>query len=121
VQAEVPEDVRADVVLAVHEAVVNAIEHARRCTTVSIDAEIENGTVVADVRDDGSWKQPTFGGDERGRGILLIRGLLSHVSIDAGPSGTTARMVRHVDGALHAQKVARGRGLMHRWRREHAS
>jgi anti-sigma regulatory factor (Ser/Thr protein kinase) len=85
---------RADVVLATHEAVANAIEHAGSTEPVKVDASFLNGDVTVEVRDSGRWKKQPVS-EERGRGLRLIRSLVAEVEILKEKRGTTLRLVEH--------------------------
>ncbi|HEX4813790.1 MAG TPA: ATP-binding protein [Nonomuraea sp.] len=87
-----------DFVLAVHETVVNAVEHAGgqghiRLWTV-------DGVIRAETTDRGSGiPDPYVAGDNlphhlkySGRGIYLIRRLCDAADFDTGPYGTTVRV-----------------------------
>jgi anti-sigma regulatory factor (Ser/Thr protein kinase) len=93
-----------DVVLAVHEAVANAIEHAYVGSDrqpVYIDGSVEDGVIRIVIRDCGTWRQP-WGGQDRGRGIRLMSQLVEVSSIergeDAAESGTKVTLVSRIDG-----------------------
>lgn len=88
-----------DVVLAVHEAVSNSIEHGYG----GVDAgEVEVvGTRLCDgdrqrarltVRDGGRWRTPCEPG-YRGRGLPVMRGCMDEVEIRPGPAGTEVEML----------------------------
>jgi serine/threonine-protein kinase RsbW len=87
---------RADIVLAVYEAVANAAEHAYPTptpdATMNITARYRHTARTLDVTvtDHGTWKQqqPTTGG----RGLLLIRALTDTTDIATGPAGTTVTL-----------------------------
>lgn len=89
---------RDDFVLAVHESVVNVVEHAGghgflRLWTV-------DGVVCSETIDHGSgipdaYISPDHRPSERadfGRGIFLIRHLADEADFDTGPQGTTVRL-----------------------------
>jgi len=84
---------RAAVVLATHEAVANAIQHAGAPSPVLVRGESDADGVVIEVSDDGHWKAPVKPprGD-RGRGLLLIRSLVSDAQIKTGEWGTVVRI-----------------------------
>jgi anti-sigma regulatory factor (Ser/Thr protein kinase) len=84
---------RDAVVLGVHEATANAIEHSGRSETIQVGGSIEARTLTIDVTDMGTWGERTEADDEGGRGLLLIRELARRVEIRAGPGGTTVRMI----------------------------
>lgn len=91
-QAGVPDPPRADVVLATHEAVANAIQHAGSPDTVDVEASFAQGGVMVEIKDHGQWKPSSPGNDERGRGLALMRALVSDVVIDTDNRGTTLRL-----------------------------
>ena len=101
-----------DLVLAVHEAVANAAEHAYRTTaSATTDTDLGSGdqigqfidlaiteittgphqhrhvAVAVDVTDHGTWK-PTASAGDRGRGLRLIRALTDTVQIEHQRGGT---------------------------------
>ena len=52
--------------------------------------------VVIEVSDDGHWKPPADPpSEERGRGLTLIRSLVSDAQIKTGDRGTTVRIHQH--------------------------
>lgn len=88
-----------DVVLAVHEAVSNSIEHGYGgidagdvvvVGTRHLDGETQRARIV--VRDDGRWRPPRDPG-YRGRGLPVMRGCMSHVDVRPGPGGTEVEML----------------------------
>lgn len=89
------------VVTAVAEALNNAIEHGTpsRRSSVHLHAAVdaEAGRLQVRVADRGSWVEarPT---PERGRGILLMRGLMDEVRIEPGPDGTVVELVAALEG-----------------------
>ena len=84
---------RAAVVLATHEAVANAIQHAGGPGHVLVRGESGSEGVVIEVSDDGHWKPPADPpSEERGRGLMLIRSLVSDAQIKTGTRGTTVRI-----------------------------
>ena len=80
---------RAAVVLATHEAVANAIQHAGRTESRRGSRRIADADgVVIEVSDDGHWKPPDDPpSEERGRGLTLIRSLVSDAQIQNGRPG----------------------------------
>jgi anti-sigma regulatory factor (Ser/Thr protein kinase) len=90
----------ADLVLAASESIANAAEHGsglRSTDKVAISARVERRADGADeivvfVRDQGRWKDPGPPAD-RGRGLLIMRGLVDDVRVVAG-EGTTV-VLRH--------------------------
>ena len=54
-----------------------------------------DGEAVVCVRDFGSWREPR--GTNRGRGTVLMRGLMDAVEIAPTSAGTTVRLSRRLD------------------------
>ncbi|WP_028928711.1 ATP-binding SpoIIE family protein phosphatase [Pseudonocardia asaccharolytica] len=77
-----------DVLVAVGEACTNVIEHAYgpRGGSVSVHLTVETPHVVATVCDTGRWR-PAHGRN-RGRGVLLMKGLADEVRIERKDTGT---------------------------------
>jgi serine phosphatase RsbU (regulator of sigma subunit)/anti-sigma regulatory factor (Ser/Thr protein kinase) len=95
-RAEVDPDQRMNVLIAAGEAVANAIEHGHRHSpegTISLDATALVDQVKLTITDTGSWKPPQPAADtNRGRGIILMRGLMHDVTINSGTAGTTVQL-----------------------------
>jgi hypothetical protein len=82
-----------DALVAVGEAVSNAIEHAyegRLNQTFTLRARYENATCVVFVEDNGMWRQDA--GDPRGRGVAMMRQLSDDCSIDRRARGTSVML-----------------------------
>ena len=88
---------RAAVVLAAHEAAANAVDHARSDDPLIVRARADDQAVVVEVEDKGAWKPTLLKNDERGRGLMLIAGLMHEFEIDHAGPGTTIRMRRRLD------------------------
>jgi GAF domain-containing protein/anti-sigma regulatory factor (Ser/Thr protein kinase) len=86
-----------DVLVAVGEAAANAIEHAYGPSEAEfrLDARVENGEVVIEIRDEGRWRPAR--GSHRGRGLTMMRDLMDDVQVDSDEDGTVVRMRRRVD------------------------
>ena len=86
-----------DVVLAVHEAVANAMEHAglEQTDVISIEASVVAGRVRVEVRDRGAWKQERHD-DTRGRGLAIMRAVMDEVDLDVDTESTAVVMSRTV-------------------------
>jgi anti-sigma regulatory factor (Ser/Thr protein kinase) len=82
-----------DLVLAVDEAVANAIEHGG--ADVVLSAREEQGSVFFVVFDRGRWR-PAGDYKWRGRGIAIMRALVDDVQIEPSPSGTTVVLRRRL-------------------------
>jgi serine phosphatase RsbU (regulator of sigma subunit)/anti-sigma regulatory factor (Ser/Thr protein kinase) len=81
---------RGAAVLALHEACGNAIEHGygNGPGTVAVTMEHDRNTLKIRVADRGSWRDPLETSSERGRGIVLMRGLMDAARIVKKPTGT---------------------------------
>jgi serine/threonine-protein kinase RsbW len=100
-------DERAErLLLAMNEAVTNAIEHAYRDLPpgpVRVRAGVlTDGSVRLIVTDSGRWRPARpDGGGGRGKGVLMMQECGDDVRIDATPIGTTVTItawaVRHAD------------------------
>jgi anti-sigma regulatory factor (Ser/Thr protein kinase) len=89
----------AEIALASSEACANAVEHAYAPSagTVEFEASVsEGGTASVIVRDFGSWRPPR--GRNRGRGMLLMEGLMDTVDVQRNGEGTTIRLSRSLEG-----------------------
>ena len=85
--------------MACHEACSNAIEHGYGFGegSFTIDAHMENGKVVLEVADQGSWiERPEGALPHRGRGLALMEALMDAVQLTHEDGGTTVRMERGV-------------------------
>jgi anti-sigma regulatory factor (Ser/Thr protein kinase) len=86
----VPADHRDGVVLAVHEAAANAIEHSTGRVTVRGAHDGEKLLLV--VSNSGRWRGPRSVDEARGRGLSIMRALMTNLEIRTDPEGTTVRM-----------------------------
>jgi anti-sigma regulatory factor (Ser/Thr protein kinase) len=85
--------------MACHEACSNAIEHGYGFGegSFTIDGRFENGKVVLEVSDNGTWIDRAEGGlPHRGRGLALMEALMDAVQLTHDGGGTTVRMERGV-------------------------
>jgi GAF domain-containing protein/anti-sigma regulatory factor (Ser/Thr protein kinase) len=89
-----------DIVVAVNEAAANAVEHAYglRDAQFAVRAHRDADQVVVEIFDSGNWRTERATPD-RGRGLDLIRALMSTVDVVVGSSGTTVRLTRRVEGS----------------------
>ena len=79
------------ILLAAHEAAANAIEHA--AAPVTVVGRLEADVILIEVTSVGRWgAHQQQGSDERGRGVALMKGLLSDVEILAEEERTTVRL-----------------------------
>jgi anti-sigma regulatory factor (Ser/Thr protein kinase)/putative methionine-R-sulfoxide reductase with GAF domain len=82
--------------IAVTEACANSVEHAYGPgdASVQVRAALMDGEATVTIRDRGRWRTP--GGDNRGRGIPLMREFMDDVVIDPGDDGTTVELSRRI-------------------------
>jgi anti-sigma regulatory factor (Ser/Thr protein kinase) len=91
---QVPVADSKEIVMAVHEAAANVVEHAYGPAggTITISATHEDDRVEVRVRDSGTWRGSTRG--DRGNGLRLMRGLMDDVLVDTAAAGTVAILRR---------------------------
>ena len=84
--------------MACHEACSNAIEHGYGFGdgSFTIDAQMDNGKVVLEVSDSGTWIERPEGLPHRGRGLMIMKALMDAVQLSHDRDGTTVRMERSV-------------------------
>ena len=88
-------DLAEDIVLAVDEAVSNAVEHAYRDRApgpVRLWAHTGGAGLTVVVDDRGCWRTPPPEPGCRGRGLSLIQLLAGHVELIRAATGTTVTM-----------------------------
>ena len=69
-------------ILATHEAVANAIQHSGTANRIRVRADAEADRLTIEISDNGEWRIPDDPPSlERGRGIDLIRSLVSNATI----------------------------------------
>jgi anti-sigma regulatory factor (Ser/Thr protein kinase) len=90
---------QADVVLAVYEAMINAVEHAYLGDLggkFEVRAARRGSELDVTVTDHGTWRPPDPSVKYRGRGLVLI-GLLSDAnSVSHADTGTTVSLTWHL-------------------------
>lgn len=97
----------SDLVLALDEACANVIRHAfpGRPGRIDVAAEVVDGDVVVRVQDDGvgfdvSQPRPEPGPyDVSGRGLRIIRQLMTSVELESPPAGGTRIVMRKARAA----------------------
>jgi anti-sigma regulatory factor (Ser/Thr protein kinase) len=88
----------AEVLLAVGEAVSNAVEHAVRGTAGDVEVEVTARATTTGlaltVKDNGRWQAPPRCGRsaQRGHGSRLMNALVDAVTVTPTPQGTTVEM-----------------------------
>ncbi|MCB0998434.1 MAG: SpoIIE family protein phosphatase [Acidimicrobiales bacterium] len=90
------ERTQQDVLLAVSEAVSNAVEHGASSGTdrpIVVVATTAGDEVRITVRDHGVWREPVPS-IERGRGIGIMRALMDDVAVERHDDGTVVRLGR---------------------------
>jgi anti-sigma regulatory factor (Ser/Thr protein kinase) len=91
------DDAVADLVLAVDEAVANAVEHAYgpdENGTIELMMWTEARALCVEVTDRGRWKSPSQGASMRGRGIQVMHAMTDSVLIHFDARGTKVLMRR---------------------------
>lgn len=102
---DIPDTLRADIVLAADEALSNSIEHAYRpdgpgTMDLDLDLVVDADCMSLSVTDHGSWTQPKVDpASPRGRGLQLIRALARRVDLHPTPHGTT--LIAHFPRRSH--------------------
>jgi anti-sigma regulatory factor (Ser/Thr protein kinase) len=91
---EVPRPVETEIVMGVHEASANVVEHAYGPAggTITITAKREEDQVEVRIRDSGTWRGSSRG--DRGNGLKLMRGLMDDVRVDTSEAGTVVVLRR---------------------------
>ena len=93
--AEIGEMEAHDVVLAAWEAIANATEHSLSVTGFRLQAKLAEDAVRVIVEDNGTWLTPSARPD-RGRGLQLMRALMSSVEVEPGPRGTRVTLEKRL-------------------------
>ncbi|HET8592900.1 MAG TPA: SpoIIE family protein phosphatase, partial [Solirubrobacterales bacterium] len=90
----------AAVAIAVTEACANAIEHAYGPgeETIEIRAQLEADLATITISDHGGWREPR--GEDRGRGIPVMREFMDDVEIRRGEDGTSVELRRRLGSRL---------------------
>jgi anti-sigma regulatory factor (Ser/Thr protein kinase) len=94
-----------EILVSVSEAATNAIEHAYGPgpATFHVGCRFEDSTVRLVVRDWGQWREPR--GSDRGRGQMLMKGLMDSVRRTSADGGTEVVLTRRLSGGrtIHDQ------------------
>jgi serine/threonine-protein kinase RsbW len=113
---DVPDDLLDDLVLAAHEAIANAAEHAYTGhgddpQPIHLDARRAHDRVSVIITDEGTWRTPT-GAPFRSRGLAVMHLLIHDVHISRGPTGTVVHLRLWVPcGRRHATHGMWNKGL----------
>src|SRR5215210_6722588 len=86
-----------DLSLAASEACANTIEHAYGPAPgiLEVTASMSSaGEALVEIRDFGTWRAPR--GQNRGRGLMLMRGLTDSVEVVQRDEGTTVQLSRRL-------------------------
>ncbi|MGW5864854.1 SpoIIE family protein phosphatase [Streptomyces sp. NPDC055239] len=108
------ETLQHDVLLAVGEAVGNAIEHgsaSNSANIISVEAFADEEMVSTTVSDPGSWSGDSSASRReatRGRGLTLINGLSEHVQTVRSSRGTRVTMHHRRSPGPGAHSTSRG-------------
>jgi anti-sigma regulatory factor (Ser/Thr protein kinase) len=87
-----------EIALATSEACANAIEHAYSAVSAEFVVRATRsapGEILVTVSDRGQWREPR--GVNRGRGLLLMEGLMDSVEVDRQLHGTAVRLARRLE------------------------
>jgi anti-sigma regulatory factor (Ser/Thr protein kinase) len=81
------------IALSGYEALANSVEHGYHAQggVVELYADCSDDRVTVTIVDHGTW-QPPSGRPDRGRGLVLIRGLCSEATVTSTDTGTTVTM-----------------------------
>jgi anti-sigma regulatory factor (Ser/Thr protein kinase) len=87
-----------EMLIALGEACANVVEHAYGPAGGELSVRMlrEPSAVVAVVRDRGRWRSPR--GHNRGRGTVLMHGLVDEVDVEHLPDGTRVTLRKIVTG-----------------------
>lgn len=99
-QVDVTGVVSDDIILATHEAAVNAIEHARLGTEVTIRGARDDYKVIMVITNSGEWKKARSAEEMRGRGLILMKQLMSELEIQVKSRRTVVRMRKDLSALL---------------------
>lgn len=91
--------VAGELLIAVGEAVANAMEHAYGFTgdeRVRVRGKLEEGVVHLVVEDHGRWREPAVPSADRGRGLAIMEASADRVAVLHGQRGTVVEMTRRL-------------------------
>jgi anti-sigma regulatory factor (Ser/Thr protein kinase)/putative methionine-R-sulfoxide reductase with GAF domain len=94
----VPDALTYDILVATGEACANAIEHAYglRPGRLQIDVSRSDSRLLVSIKDQGSWREAR--GENRGRGLPIMKRLASAVDVVRTSDGTDVRLTWDLEG-----------------------
>ena len=113
---EVPEETRHWILMAVREAVANAIKHGNRLDlskNVHVEMDVVADTLAICIRDEGEGFEPTAVGDPlapenrlktSGRGIFYMRTFMDEVRFRRHPDGGMEIVLKKNLGAIEKKE-----------------
>jgi serine/threonine-protein kinase RsbW len=113
---EVPEETRHWILMAVREAVANAIKHGNRLDlskNIHVEMDVVADTLVICIRDEGEGFEPTAVGDPlapenrlktSGRGIFYMRTFMDEVRFRRHPDGGMEIVLKKNLGAIEKKE-----------------
>jgi serine/threonine-protein kinase RsbW len=113
---EVPEETRHWILMAVREAVANAIKHGNRMDlskNVHVEMDVVADTLAIFIRDEGEGFEPTAVGDPlapenrlktSGRGIFYMRTFMDEVRFRRHPDGGMEIVLKKNLGAIEKKE-----------------
>ena len=113
---EVPEETRHWILMAVREAVANAIKHGNRMDmskNVHVEMDVVADTLAICIRDEGEGFEPTAVGDPlapenrlktSGRGIFYMRTFMDEVRFRRHPDGGMEIVLKKNLGAIEKKE-----------------
>ena len=91
-----------NVLVAAGEACANAVEHGHRHLArgqIRLRAAATAGHLSLTISDSGRWKPPEPAADpHRGRGLILMRALMTEVTVTTGAAGTVVGLQARISG-----------------------
>ena len=96
-----PDEIGDDVILATHEAAANAIEHARLGTEITVRVSRADSRIDVLVANVGGWAEPRSVNEMRGRGLAIIKHVMSDLEIQSRSQRTLVKMRKELASATH--------------------
>jgi serine/threonine-protein kinase RsbW len=94
---------KAEIRLAISEAVANAVEHGAPCDDglIGVTSYLEGSHLTTEISDCGDFQpRPQGVGEPRdhGRGLQLMFAVMDHVEIQSAPGRTVVRLAKRLPG-----------------------